>query len=255
MINLRLGDCLDLMPTLDDNSQDAIIADIPYGTTSCAWDTVIPFDAMWKELKRIAKPKAAIILFGSQPFTSALIMSNPDWFRDEWIWRKNRGGDVFNSQKRPLKFHENIIVFAEQQPTYNPQGLRKSSKSRSLRTAGSIFYAERDKPAYVQNFEGYPTTLLEYSITETSHPTQKPVALMEYLIRTYTNEGDTVLDFTMGSGTTMVACVRAKRNGIGYELDSGYFAKAEKRVQDARAEMGEVAKILAPNLSIAPMFV
>lgn len=233
---LHLGDCLDIMPTLEAESVDAVITDPPYGTTACTWDSVIPFALMWAGIDHVIKPRSAVVLFGSQPFTSALVMSRPNWFRDEWIWRKNRGGDVFNAKLRPLKLHESIVVFSSAMCNYHPQGLRMAIKLRSHRKSGSVFYADRDKPAYVQEFQGYPTTILEYAITENMHPTQKPIDLLRYLIRTYTNPGDTVLDFTMGSGTTGVACMMEGRNFIGIEIDPGYFAIAEKRIADAAAQ-------------------
>ena len=237
MAALHCGDCLDIMPTLPDASVDAIIADPPYGTTACKWDSVIPLAPMWAELKRVIKPRGAIVLFAAQPFTSALVMSNAEWYRDEWIWRKNRGGDVFNVKRRPLKFHEQILVFAENFTTYNPQGLHKTRKLRSSRQAGSIFYADKDKPAYVQELQGYPTTLLEYSISDALHPTQKPVDLLRYLVRTYTNAGETVLDFTMGSGTTGVACAMENRNFIGIELERKYYDIAERRISEAQIDL------------------
>lgn len=231
-VDLRLGDCLDIMPTLEAQSVDAIIADIPYGTTACKWDTVIPFVPMWAELKRIAKPKAAIVLFGSQPFTSALVMSNPSMFKYEWIWKKNTGGNFQVLRSQPNRTHENILVFSDCTCTYNPQRQRSIS-SQAIKGALSVRIIRRNGsrsnhtnmtmqdgkwneyvlPTSVQHFDSVPRA------TGSLHPTQKPVALMEYLIRTYTNEGDTVLDFTMGSGTTLVACVNTRRNGIGIEKE------------------------------------
>lgn len=236
-VQLIHGDCLEVLKTLDAGSIDAVITDLPYGTTACSWDEVIPFEPMWEQVKRLLKPRGAFVTTASQPFTSKLVMSNLQWFRDEWIWRKNRGGDVFNVKRRPLKHHEHVLVFAEGVTVYNPQGLTKAQKVRPATRGGRKFYAEKDKPGYIQEFENYPTTFLDFSITNALHPTQKPVALYDYLIRTYTNAGDTVLDFTMGSGTTGVACVKTGRNFIGIEIDEGYYKIAEKRIAEAQLQL------------------
>lgn len=240
MIDLRLGDCLDVMPTFAAQSFDAIIADIPYGTTACKWDTVIPFAPMWAELKRLAKPKAAIVLFGSQPFTSALVMSNPQWFRYEWVWNKRLAGNGILAGKQPLKIHESVVVFSANGHTFNEQmTIGKARYKGGIKdNHGTFGYSESGR---VFNDAYHSVSILDYSgagmRSEKEHPTQKPVALMEYLIRTYTNEGDTVLDFTMGSGTTLVACVNTRRNGTGIEKDAGYYAIAERRVKEAQAQM------------------
>lgn len=233
---LHCGDALQVMATLPAASVNAIITDLPYGTTACAWDAVIPFVPMWEAVKRLLKPGGVFVTTASQPFTSALVMSNLEWFRDEWIWRKNRGGDVFNAKRRPLKFHEQVLVFADGLTIYNPQGLTRAEKVRVSRKAGSEFYANKDKAAYVQEYEHYPTTFLDFSITESVHPTQKPVALYAYLIRTYTHPGDAVADICCGSGTTGVAAIKEGRRFIGIERDANYYAIAQRRLQDASAQ-------------------
>lgn len=229
-MKLIQGDCLEVMMTLPAQSVDAIITDLPYGTTKCKWDSVIPFAPMWEAVKHVLKPKGAFVTTASQPFTSALVMSNPVWFRYEWILQKNRGGDIFNSKKYPIKRHENILVFSKEKHLYNPQGLEKKPKKRSATKAGRLFYAEKYKPEYIQEFTGYPTSNLYFPITESVHPTQKPVALYEYLVRTYTNEGDTVLDMCFGSGTTGKACRNTGREFIGIERDPDYFLIAKQEL-------------------------
>ena len=250
MIELLQGDCLEIMPTLETQSFDAIIADIPYGTTACSWDTVIPFAPMWENLKRLAKPRAAIVLFGSQPFTSALIASNFEMFKWEYIWNKERGTDWQLANIKPLKAHENMIVFGRGAVTYNPQKVMREKPIDARNWAFSSSWngehgAFRSKQRTSQKIyiDKFPTTVLtingqiaECNNTNREHPTQKPVALMEYLIRTYTNDGDTVLDFTMGSGSTLVAAVNTNRNGVGIELREDYYSIAQRRVQEAQAQ-------------------
>lgn len=242
MIDLRFGDCLEEMPKLETGSIDAVVADIPYGTTGCAWDTVIPFEPMWKELKRIAKPKAAIVLFGSQPFTSALVMSNPKMFRYEWIWEKGTPTRFLDAKRRPLLAHENICVFSTALTSYNPQKIRgvpTHQTSRNSRKWTPLYHAQYRTPADCSGMK-FPRSVLFFNKhieTETHHVSQKPLALIEYLIRTYTDKGDTVLDFAMGSGTTMVACVRSGRNGIGIEIDESSFLVAQKRIEEAQKQM------------------
>jgi site-specific DNA-methyltransferase (adenine-specific) len=221
---------------------DAIICDLPYGTTACKWDTVIPFEPLWAHYKRVIKPNGAIVLFGSQPFTSALVMSNVKMFKYCWVWRKNRSTGFANAKKQPLREVEDILVFYKAQPTYNPQNLTRINKVRRNSTQGGATIQGHDignakgsmrtiGAEYVQEFEGYPTNVLEIDSERGIHPTQKPVALMEYLIRTYTNEGETVLDNTMGSGTTGVACLNTGRNFIGIEKDLAYFEIARNRIE------------------------
>jgi site-specific DNA-methyltransferase (adenine-specific) len=227
------------MPTLPAASIDAVIADIPYGTTACSWDTVIPFAPMWEQLKRIAKKNAAILLFAKQPFTAVLVGSAIDLFKYSLIWDKKFAGAFALAKIRPMQTHEDICVFGKARTIYNPQMIKRNKPIKSGGNNPSItapvkYFAKLNK-TYTDK---YPISILDYprEIGQTVHPTQKPVALMEYLIRTYTNEGDTVLDFTMGSGTTMVACVNTGRNGIGIELREDYFAIAERRINEAQLQ-------------------
>ncbi len=233
-IDLRLGDCLEVMKTINDKSIDAIICDLPYGTTACKWDTIIPFEPLWGQYKRIIKDNGAIVLFGSQPFTSAIVMSNPKMFRYEWIWEKTLFSNFALVKKQPAKLHENILVFYKKQPIYNPQmreGKPYKDKPRK-RTMGIIDDAIGIKKAIENKGERYPSSVQKHSNGNNGnqHPTQKPVPLLEYLVKTYTNEGDTVLDNTMGSGTTGVACINTNRNFIGIEKDEAYFKIAEQRI-------------------------
>lgn len=246
MINLIKGDCLDVMKTIPSGSIDAIITDPPYGTTACKWDSVLPFEPMWEQLNRIIKPNGAIVLFGSQPFTSALIMSNPKKFKYEWIWQKSHATGHLNSKKQPMRQHENICVFYNKQCTYNPQMIKKSyidKRTKSGQDKKVGVYSEFKKvERQIEFTDGYPKTI-QYFATPFKggeggkHPTQKPLSLMEYLIRTYTNENETVLDFTMGSGSTMIACQNTKRKGIGIELDKHYYEVSLKRFKQVTAQM------------------
>jgi len=232
MINLMQGDCLERMKEIPDGSVDMILADPPYGTTACKWDSIIPLEPMWEQLKRIIKPNGAIVMTASQPFTSILGASNVKQLRYSWVWRKSAATGHLNAKRMPMKNHEDVLVFYSKQPTYNPQGLVDFGKTVRRGNNGGCY---GDSGA--ENFQektGYPRTVRDFrSEGRTIHPTQKPVSLMEYLVRTYTNEGDTVLDFTMGSGTTGVACVNTGRNFIGIELDQEYFDIASKRIADA----------------------
>ena len=229
MEQLYLGDCLDILPTLKDKSIDHILTDIPYGTTACKWDTIIPFEPMWKELKRIIKDNGCIALFGSEPFSSYLRTSNIKWFKYDWYWNKKQGTGFLNAKRQPLKNIEQVLIFYKKQPIYNPQFTK--GKPYTIKQGGvSKVYDNPDKEIITNNngFR-YPLTLLEFNRDKSRiHPTQKPVALLEYLIKTYTNEKDTVLDFTMGSGSTGVACKNLNRNFIGIEKDKTYFEIAEK---------------------------
>lgn len=246
MIDLRLGDCLEVMKTIPDNSIDAIICDLPYGTTNCKWDSVISFDKLWNEYKRVIKDNGAVVLFGSQPFTSALVMSNPKMFKYEWIWQKSHATGHLNSKKQPLRQHENICVFYKKQCTYNPQMIDKTYLDKRTKSGSDVdadVYNKFNKvDRQIPVTKGYPKTI-QYFATPFKggeggkHPTQKPVALMEYLIKTYTNENETVLDNTMGSGTTMVACVNTNRNGIGIEMDENYFKIATERIKETEYKL------------------
>lgn len=238
MIDLKKGDCLEVMKEIPDGSIDAIITDPPYGTTACKWDSVIDFELMWEQLNRIIKPNGAIVLFGSEPFSSALRMSNIKNYRYDWIWEKTKASAPMLANKMPMKRHENISIFYNKLPTYNPQmifvGIKdkrktftKSPINKNFTTQGLITTTKKDDgyrhPNTVQIFNNSNKTNL-------LHPTQKPVDLMEYLIKTYTNENETVLDFTMGSGSTGVAAKNLNRNFIGIENDANYFEIAKDRI-------------------------
>ena len=240
---LHQGDCLDILPTLEAQSVDAIVADPPYGTTACKWDSVIPLDAMWRELKRVIKPRGAIILFGSFPFTGALWASNPQWFKYSWVWDKRNISNPQLAKIMPLKHHEDIAVFGQGAITYNPQGLKRCQIERKPDSAmGALGHLAQSKN-YVQEWTGYPTLFLSYPIeSKAQHPTQKPVDLLRYLIRTYTNAGETILDFTMGSGTTGVAALQEGRRFIGIELDPDYFAIARGRIEAVQPSLLEATQ-------------
>jgi site-specific DNA-methyltransferase (adenine-specific) len=234
-MKLIQGDCLEEMKNIPDGSIDMVLTDPPYGTTACKWDSVIDLSLMWEQLKRIIKPNGAIVMTASQPFTSALVMSNPKMFCYEWIWVKSKITGVLNAKRMPVRKHEQVLVFsAKKSPgTYNAQGLEKKG-TITKQGGNSDNYGQRNAKEYVQEFTNWPRDVLEIkSEGKTVHPTQKPVALMEYLIKTYTNEGETVLDFTMGSGTTGVACKNLNREFIGIELDETYFNIAKQRIIEA----------------------
>ena len=234
-IDLRKGDCLELMKDLPDKSIDAIIADLPYGTTACKWDTIIPFDKLWEQYKRVIKDNGAIVLTASQPFTSALVMSNPKWFKYTWVWQKSRAANGMIARYQPLKYHEDVLIFGKGRVTYNPQGIILVNEEASQGGISSdIMGNQKRDRKYIKKFTNYPSTIQPFkSEGETIHPTQKPVPLLEYLIKTHTDEGETVLDNTMGSGTTGVACVNTNRNFIGMELDDKYFEIAKARINEA----------------------
>lgn len=230
------GDCLDVMPTLKAASVDAVICDPPYGTTMCKWDSVIPLEAMWKEVKRVLKPGGVSAFTASQPFTSLLVVSNLKWFRYEWIWEKVNGTGFLDSRWKPHKWHENVVVFSSKKPRYHPQMVSEKNSRRCKSGDGG-----RDTEVYnkfgthlVSSSEGMslPRSIIRFprDFQGKLHPTRKPVPLMSYLIKTYTKEGDTVLDFCMGSGTTGVASLQTKRNFVGIEKDPKYFAIAERRI-------------------------
>ena len=238
-IDLRLGDCLEVIKTIEDNSIDAIITDPPYGTTACKWDSVIPFEPMWEQLNRIIKPNGAIVLFGSEPFSSALRMSNINNYKYDWIWEKTTKTNHLNAKKQPLRRSELISVFYKKQPTYNPQGLIETEVSNFRPNhfkykKGEKIYGEQKKHNNKSKYTNYPDNILIFPNPNNNslHPTQKPTVLMEYLIKTYTNENETVLDFTMGSGTTGVACKNTNRNFIGIEQDDKYFNIAKERINN-----------------------
>lgn len=231
---LMQGDCLDAMWLIPDGSVDLILCDLPYGTTQNKWDSVIPFEPLWTHYWRVLKPNGAVVLTAQAPFDKVLCASQIQHLKYEWIWKKSKATGHLNSKMQPLKEHENVCVFYQWQPTYNPQGLiRKPVPTiRKGRDNGGN-YGKSDKDA-LQEFENFPRSVLEVpSEGKTVHPTQKPVALMEYLIKTYTNEGETVLDNCMGSGTTGVACKNTGRNFIGIERDPEYFKIAQSRILGA----------------------
>lgn len=238
-ITLLRGDCLEILPTIADKSVDAVICDLPYGTTSCKWDVVIPFAPLWEQFNRVCK--GAIVIFGSQPFTSTVVASNMAMFSHEWIWSKSQGVNPLNARKCPMKSHENILVFKSKggKIVYNPQ--MEEGKPYGASGIGKIGEIYDSKNTYhrANNGTRYPKSVIQFQSARgnKNHPTQKPVALLEYLIKTYTNEGDCVLDCTMGSGSTMVACVNANRRGIGIELMQEYYDIAVKRVKDAQAQL------------------
>jgi site-specific DNA-methyltransferase (adenine-specific) len=240
-MKLILGDCLEIMPTIPDKSIDMILADLPYGTTACKWDTIIPFEPLWEQYKRIIKDNGAIVLTASQPFTSALVMSNPKMFKYEWIWEKNRGSNFAVLKYQPMKEHENILIFGKK-TKYFPQmqerkggGLvrtkYKYTESNTGKRESMGGFIMKHSKHNGNNKLRYPSTIQKFNCEVGLHPTQKPVALMEYLIKTYTNEGDTVLDNVMGSGTTGIACKNLNRNFIGIELDEDYMKIAKARLE------------------------
>lgn len=241
---IKQGDCLELMKNIPDGSVDMILCDLPYGTTACKWDNVIPFDPLWQQYKRIIKDNGAVVLFSDEPFTSQLINSNLKTFRYKWIWNKTRGSNFQNARFMPMKSHEEICVFYKSKPTYNPQFWyskpyktkeRKRKKEIQGLSGGS---ASRVCTATIsKDGRRYPLSILEFKRdNKRIHPTQKPVALLEYLIKTYTNENETVLDNCMGSGSTGVACINTDRNFIGFELDENYFNIAQDRLRKAEDE-------------------
>jgi len=246
-IELIQGDCLEKMKDIPDKSIDMILADLPFGTTACKWDTIIPFEPLWAHYKRIIKDSGAMVLFGSQPFTSLLVMSNTSMFKYEWIWCKNQGSNFATVKYQPMKEHESVLVFGKGKVKYNPI-MQQRSKSAQERLKYSLTEYKGDKRDVMgglqdngknMNYnkdERNPSSYQFFNVVPrhkgTLHPTQKPVALLEYLIKTYTLEGETVLDNCMGSGSTGVACKNLNRNYIGIELDPEYFKIAEKRINE-----------------------
>ncbi|KAB2493213.1 site-specific DNA-methyltransferase [Bacillus cereus] len=230
-------DCLEGMKLIPDKSVDMILCDLPYGTTACKWDNIIPFDLLWKQYERIIKDNGAILLTASQPFTTKLIASNMKLFRYEWIWKKGNHVTGFpNANRMPLKNHENVLVFYKKLPKYYPQDLillDKPIQKKEIRNM-KVFGKRNNESlnnVYVKKYTNYPKSVVDFPRdSKTFHPTQKPVALFEYLIKTYTKEGETVLDNCMGSFTTAIACINTKRNYIGFEMDEEYWNLGNERV-------------------------
>ena len=226
------GDCLELMKDIPDGSVDMVLCDMPYGTTRNNWDRVIPLDSLWKEYKRVVKKNGAIVLFAQTPFDKILGASNLDMLKYEWIWEKSQGTGHLNAKKMPMKAHENVLVFYKRLPTYNPQ-MREGKPYTCKSGRGSTNYRELKSVITENKGYRYPIDILKFNSDKGFHTTQKPVELCEYLIKTYTNEGETVLDNCMGSGSTGAACVNTNRQFIGIELDEGYFNIAKKRIEEA----------------------
>lgn len=240
-IELWQGDCLELMNNIPDKSVDCIITDLPYGTTRCKWDTIIPFESLWRQYNRIIKDNGAIVLFGTEPFSSHLRLSNLKNYKYDWIWDKVKGTGFLNAKRQPMRNHELISVFYKKQCTYNPQKtyghkMKKSYRSKDLQTD---VYGEMKNDYTYESTERYPRSIQVF-LTDTQnsslHPTQKPVDLIEYLIKTYTNDGELVFDSCMGSGTTGVACINTNRRFIGIELDNNYFEIAKNRISEVEQE-------------------
>ena len=245
-IELWHGDCLELMKNIPDGSVDLVLTDPPYGTTACKWDSIIPFEPMWEQYKRIIKDNGAIVLFGSEPFTSRLICSNLPMFKYNWIWQKDKATGHLNAKKQPMRTVETISVFYKKQCLYIPQLSKKlpenirpaTTKRKNIDNYGNM---DKESARGIPVDMSYPKDILQFrgcsgDKGKSNHPTEKPVSLLEYLVKTYTNEGDLVLDSCMGSGSTGVACVNTGRKFIGIELDDGYFNIAKKRIEEAYAD-------------------
>ena len=235
-VQLHHGDCLEFMRTLPAGSVDAVVTDLPYGTTRCAWDSIIPLAPMWECVDHVLKPNGVFVTTASQPFTSIIITSKLDWFKHEWIWQKNKHSNFLNGKREPLKQHEEVVVFCKGSPIYNPiretridqerarYPYRERSGKREI--VGAFAVGER-----VTNEHGrLPSSVKKFSVSRGLHPTQKPVALVSYFVQTYSNPDWIILDIAMGSGTTGVACVQTGRNFIGCEIDAGYFEIAQRRI-------------------------
>jgi site-specific DNA-methyltransferase (adenine-specific) len=253
-IDLRHGDCLEIMKQIPNESIDMILCDLPYGTTACKWDSLVDLDKLWLEYKRIIKPYKPIVMFGSQPFTTKLISSNYEWFKYCWVWKKNRATGHVHAKNRPMKLHEDICVFSEgntlhinqsdKRMPYYPQGLTQledGTKRRTRNDAGdnAVMGKRKSHKESIWTHTGYPTSILQYDIEMNEkrfHETQKPLLLCEYLISTYSMENDLILDNCMGGGTTPIACVNTNRNCIGIEIMEDNFLTSLKRVEEKRKE-------------------
>ncbi len=244
LIDLIQGDCLKEMRSIPAGSVDMILADVPYGTTSCKWDSVIPLEPMWEQVERVVKPSGAIVMTASQPFTSALIMSNPSLFRYCWVWDKKVPSGMSYARFQPMRQHEDVVVFYRERATYNPQMVKRDTpiKGGGMGKSDSAFTHDY-RPLKKTYTHKNPTTIIGPILKVRQgaiHPTQKPVELMEYLIRTYTEEGELVLDFAAGSFTTAIACINLQRSFIGIELDPEHFARGEQRVREHQGEIEEL---------------
>ena len=237
-VEIYKGDCLELMKDIIDNSVDMILCDLPYGTTACDWDTVIPLESLWEQYYRVIKGDGAIVLTASQPFTSKLVMSNIKMFKCNWIWKKSRATLYQHAKRRPMKGFEDVVCFGKCS-TYNPQGIYEVNKKNKRGSGGGTFGNNwKSSNEYITTHSGYPNGIIEvHNEGNTVHPTQKPVALFEYLIKTYTNEGDLVLDNCMGSGTTGVACVQTGRKFIGIEINKEYYNISKERISNAQLQI------------------
>lgn len=241
-MRLMQGDCLERMKEIESGSVDMVMCDPPYGTTACKWDSIIPLEPMWAQLKRVIKQNGAIVMTASQPFTSLLVASNVASFRHAWVWNKSKAANFPQVKRHPLKVHEDVLVFGSSSSAYIPQMTKGVFRKKGGYTVDREAAVSAGTPAKV-NDDYYPKSILDFSTAgnrdSKQHPTQKPVALMEYLIKTYTNEGETVLDFTMGSGTTGVACANTNRKFIGIEMDLNYFNIALERIENRYVELAE----------------
>ncbi len=235
MIRLYRGDCLELLPSIDSGSVDMVLCDLPYGVLDCRWDKQIPLAPLWEQWRRVTKSNAAIVLFAAQPFATRLINSNPRWFRYEWIWDKRSITGFGNARRMPLRRHENVLVFYRALPTYHPQGVRRippaHRASRGLTCAGNY----DTRRSYVRRLTGFPHSIIEFPRSPRIQAGSKPAELCEYLVRTYTHEGETVLDSCMGLGSAGVACVRSGRRFVGIELDPQRFDSARQAIAAAQA--------------------
>ena len=236
------GDCLEIMKDIPDGSIDMILCDLPYGTTQCKWDTIIPFGPLWEEYRRVAKKNAAIVLTAAQPFTSVLVASNLKEFKYTWVWEKSKATGYLNAKKMPMRAHEDVCVFYRKPPVYNPQKWMSTPYNKGTAHRPTEVYGKQ-KEVTVKNDTGerYPRTVQYFKTAESEgkvyHPTQKPVSLFQYLIETYSNEGDVVLDTCLGAGTTALAALKSNRNFVGIELDEEYVSISRQRIEDHRKSL------------------
>ena len=250
-IKLYNGDCLELMKDIPDKSVDMILCDLPYGTTACKWDSVIPLDQLWEQYNRIIKDNGAIVLFGQEPFSSYLRISNIKNFKYDWYWEKERLTNIAQVKKRPGKTVETISVFYKKQCTYNPQmqkheGKKRTNKVKNGKLGKLVDGGTKTVKEYQDTGWRYPTQVLRFQrdiLKSNLHPTQKPVALVEFLVKTYSNEGDIILDSCMGSGTTAIACMNTNRNFIGFELDETYYKLSLERIKNRTQQLGLILEV------------